>query len=59
MKKLNLSRQTLPDLAPDQLRTVGGASGECLQSIPCMTGHYPTIEGSCLCSGPCDDSDLC
>ena len=61
MKKLNLNREALADLGAADLRAVGGAaaSGECIQSIVCLTGHYPTIEGSCLCTGPCDYSELC
>lgn len=61
MNKLSLNREPLAELGAADLRAVGAAaaSGECIRSILCLTGYYPTVEGSCLCTGPCDQSDLC
>lgn len=61
MYKPTLNREVLADLGPDDLRAVGAAAGsaKCLESLLCLTGHYPTVEGSCLCTGPCNYSDLC
>ena len=53
-RKLGLRQEALADLAPDQLVTVGGASGlpcdltrhTCLPTCDC-TGYYPSINAPC------------
>ena len=44
-RRLTLKREQLAPLTPNDLAAVGG--GQELQSFPCLTGVYPTINTPC------------
>ena len=59
-RRLTLKREQLAALTSDDLAAVGG--GQEIQSFPCLTGYYPTIERPCESVQPCiyiDQTPLC